>query len=248
MFRFNKIVVALMPLLTLQAVAKFPEDPKPCKYGDKTCIMSTVEFLMREKSQGFASLNLVKTDPLRIAEIVMKQGAESPVNIDLTFTNNDIYGFSGIKMTDLKGFGKDLVTKHELLFSAPVLSLVGDYSIKGRVLVLPITGTGASNITMLNSKIRIQFVGAPVEKSEGVYMSVKSARLSVEPARMIFNFGNLFNGDKQLGETMNTFLNENWKEIYEEVRATFTNVFSKIFISVIENVFSLYPYDKYFSE
>lgn len=32
----------------------------------------------------------------------MKQGAESPVNIDLTFTNNDLYGFSAVKMIDLK--------------------------------------------------------------------------------------------------------------------------------------------------
>lgn len=79
-------------------------------------------------------------------------------------------------------------------------------------------------------------------------MSVKSARLIVDPTRMIFNFGNLFNGDKQLGETMNSFLNENWKEIYQEVRATFTNAFAQIFTSVIDNVFSKYPYDKYFSE
>nr|XP_014089504.2 uncharacterized protein LOC106617054 [Bactrocera oleae] len=248
MFQLNKIVLALMSLLALQVVAKFPEDPKACKYGDKACIMSTIEYLMREKSQGFASLNLAKTEPLRIAKIVMKQGAESPVNIDLTFTNNDLYGFSAVKMIDLKGFGRDLTTKHELLFSAPILSLAGDYSIKGRVLILPITGTGTSNITMLNSKIRIQFAGTPVSKPDGVHMNVKSARLSVDPSRMIFNFGNLFNGDKQLGDTMNSFLNENWKEIYEEVRATFTNAFSQIFTSVIDSVFSKYPYDKYFSE
>lgn len=79
-------------------------------------------------------------------------------------------------------------------------------------------------------------------------MDIKSVRMSVEPGKMIFNFGNLFNGDKILGETMNAFLNENWKEIYQEVRATFTKAFAQIFSSVINTVFSKYPYEKYFTE
>lgn len=37
---------------------------------------------------------------------------------------------------------------HELTIRAKQLDLVGDYNIKGRILVLPITGTGKSNITM----------------------------------------------------------------------------------------------------
>ncbi|XP_054726281.1 protein takeout-like [Anastrepha obliqua] len=248
MFKLYKIFLALMPFLVLQVIANFPDNPKPCKFGDKTCIMNTIEYLMHEKSQGFASLNLVKTEPLRVAKIVMKQGGESPVNIDLTFTNNDVTGFSEIKMNNVKGFGKELTTKHDLYVTAPVLSLIGDYSIKGRVLVLPITGTGTSNITMVNVKIHIQFTGAPMQKSDGIYMNVKDVRLRVDPSRMIFNFDNLFNGDKVLGDTMNNFLNENWKDIYEEVRATFANAFAQIFSALIHKVFSKYPYEKYFLE
>ncbi|XP_036343299.1 protein takeout-like [Rhagoletis pomonella] len=248
MFKFFSMLLGLVPFLALQVLAGFPNDPKPCQYGDRACLMSTIEYLMHNKSQGFASLNLVKTEPLRVAKMVMKQGAESPVNIDLTFINNDITGYSRIKMKDVKGFGKDLGTKHDLYAVAPVLSMIGDYTIKGRVLVLPITGTGKSNITMVNVRIHIRFTGVPMEKPDGLYMKVKDVRLDVQPDKMIFNFDNLFNGDKMLGETMNGFLNENWKDIYHEVRDSFNEAFAQIFTTVIDTVFSKYPYERYFTE
>lgn len=47
-----------------------------------------------------------------------------------------------------RGFGKDLATKHEVIFKTDKLALVGDYKISGKVLVLPIHGSGKSNITL----------------------------------------------------------------------------------------------------
>jgi len=46
------------------------------------------------------------------------------------------------------GFGKDLTGKHEVRIIAKTFSLVGPYNINGKVLILPISGTGKSNMTM----------------------------------------------------------------------------------------------------
>lgn len=53
-----------------------------------------------------------------------------------------------------RGFGKDIAKKHELQVDAEKLSLEGPYEIKGKVLILPISGSGKSNLTigMLTSK------------------------------------------------------------------------------------------------
>lgn len=40
---------------------------------------------------------------------------------------------------------------------------------------------------------------------------------------------NLFNGDKALGDNMNKFLNENWKEIFTELKPSIEEAFSAIF-------------------
>lgn len=78
------------------------DDPKPCKHGDSQCLTKTIEYFLNQKSQGDSSINLVKIDPLEVKKISIKQGAESPVNIDLTFINSNIYGLSNVKVTKVK--------------------------------------------------------------------------------------------------------------------------------------------------
>lgn len=51
---------------------------------------------------GYGSLNFVPIDPLPVSEINVKQGAESPVNIELTFLKNVMYGLSTTTVTKMK--------------------------------------------------------------------------------------------------------------------------------------------------
>ncbi|KAH8414039.1 hypothetical protein KR222_002846, partial [Zaprionus bogoriensis] len=223
------------------------EDPKPCKHGDSQCIMNIINYLMREKAtEGDPDLNLAKLDPLLIAKINIKQGAESPVNIDLTFKDNVVRGLKTLKFTKVRGFGKNITKKHELQVTASELSLIGPYDIKGKVLILPISGTGKSNITMVNLNLQIVFTGKAYEKNGESYMEATNLKLLAKPSRIFYQFDNLFNGDKALGDNMNTFLNENWDSIYGEVQQSLQSSFAEIFQAIISNVFSKYPYDKFF--
>lgn len=126
------------------------------------------------KLEGHSGINLVPIDPLHIPSISIKQGAESPVNIELKFTDVDLIGLSNSSFTKIrcidktiiwnsKGFKKEQPTnnfviysgfqvdpsgKYELNVKGPALYLIGPYRISGRVLVLPIQGEGISNITL----------------------------------------------------------------------------------------------------
>lgn len=107
-------------------------------------------------------------DPMKIANMHIKQGEESPVNIELTVKDSLAHGISTMTFKKIRwvvlqfkyvrginiwyshwrGFGKDIAKKHELLFTADRLSLEGPYEIKGKVLILPIVGSGNSNLTI----------------------------------------------------------------------------------------------------
>ncbi|KAH8358932.1 hypothetical protein KR093_003376, partial [Drosophila rubida] len=244
------------------------DDPQPCKHGDTECILSRINYFIGEKSTlGDRDINLVKLDPLPVARVNLKQGAESAVSIDLTFTDNNIYGISTMQFKKVKGFGEDLTKKHELQLHAAKLSLVGPYKIKGKVLILPISGTGKSNMTLgkfklmnvfrkctkslspsVNSDISIVFTGKPFEKDGETYMEANNLKIQVKPQRLYYHFSNLFNGDKALGDNMNVFLNENWDAIYTEVQQSMQSAFAEIFQAIISKVFSKYPYDKFFKE
>lgn len=72
--------------------------------------------------------------------------------------------------------------------------------------------------------------------------------VEAKPKRVLFNLENLFNGDKALGDTMNGFLNENWKLLYDELRHDIQQGLAENFQELVAKIFDKYPYSKYFQE
>lgn len=58
---------------------------------------------------------------------------------------------------------------------------------------------------------------------------------------------NLYNGDKLLGDSTNLFLNENWEEIYNELKRSIFDAFGLIIQNVMNQVFRKIPYNELFS-
>lgn len=161
-----------------------------------------------------------------------------------------------------------MTKKNRIVLQADSLSTVGDYIVDGQILILPIKGNGKSNITMgklmllpifiivklisftfaVDVDLSIDFVGVPYEKDGASYMKADQIKMTIDTKKMFYKVDNLFNGDKELGDNMNLFLNENWQEIFFEVRDSLGNAYSSVFGDVINGVFSKYPYEKYFTD
>lgn len=99
---------------------------------------------------------------------------------------------------------------------------------------------------LVNASLRIVFTGKPYEKDGETYMEATDLKLSTKPGRIYYHFDNLFNGDKALGDNMNSFLNSNWEAIFVEVQKSFEDAFADIFQTIISKIFSKYPYEKFF--
>ncbi|KAH8247595.1 hypothetical protein KR038_006808, partial [Drosophila bunnanda] len=225
------------------------DDPVPCKYGDAECIAKFCNSLFSKRSgKEDPSLNLWKLDPLKVEKMVINQESNSAVGIKLTFTDNLLYGLKDQRVVGVKGFGKNLTEQHELRVLAKAYSLVGPYNIQGKVLILPISGSGVSNMSMSNIKMIVKFSGRPLEKNGETYLDVTNFKLSLKPAATSYLFTNLFNGDKALGDNMNAFLNENADAIYQETSQSTDRAFSELFHDMVKGVFAHRPYAKLFAE
>lgn len=62
------------------------------------------------------------------------------------------------------------------------------------------------------------------------------------------NLKNLFNGNKLLGDTMNQFLNDNWKDILREFMPAISASFNGVFKNMMNKVFIGIPYNELFLE
>lgn len=54
---------------------------------------------------------------------------------------------------------------------------------------------------------------------------------------------NLFNGDEKLGSAMNSFLNENWKSVSEEIRPIMEELMASMLDNTASKMFEAYSYD-----
>lgn len=132
-----------------------------------------------------------------------------------------------------------------------------DYELDGKVLLLPIKGTGDSTINLCKSffnlskyfkKIKYWFLVnlyfdtsfkfEEQKKNSKTYIKILSNDLKMKPRQIKFDFENLFNGDKRLGDNMIQVLNDNWKEVYDDVESSYVEIVSTILKSLFTNFFA----------
>lgn len=150
---------------------------------------------------------------------------------------------------DHSGFEADPHTsKYEVYATIPKITVSGDYKINGRVLVLPIQGQGKANLVFENAEMVVKYKPKVVVKKGKDYIQTEKFQLSFDTTRMRINLENLFNGDKALGDNMNQFLNENWRDILNELKPSVTYAVEEILKGIINRIFAKVPYESVFLE
>ncbi|CAD7093430.1 unnamed protein product [Hermetia illucens] len=241
------LLVTIFLFVNLVNCIDFPKDIPQCKNDDQSCLQQAIDEVVHNHFSGHRGLHLIPIDPLKIRSMLIAQNSESPVSITLKFTEFLLIGFKNMKVYSSSGFKKDIMNSNfEVDVKIPSLVLTGPYEIKGRVLVLPITGHGQSNLTLENVDAKIKLLGHPETKDGEEYFHLTKVKLDFDITRLRVNFENLFNGDKALGDNMNLFINENWKEIFAEINQSIAEAISEVLLIAIQGPFSAIPYRKLF--
>lgn len=67
-------------------------------------------------------------------------------------------------------------------------------------------------------------------------------------SRVSIRLTNLFNGDKTLGENMNAFLNENWRDVWTELAPSIDTAIAEVCKSIMVNLFKKFSYDGIYAD
>ncbi|XP_044261044.1 protein takeout-like, partial [Tribolium madens] len=113
-----------------------------------------------------------------------------------------------------------------------------DYQLDGKVLLLPIKGSGKSKVVAKNLAVDAVSKFEKYRKNIKTFIKITETGLKVNPERVIFNFDNLFNGDKTLGDNINQLLNDNWEKVFNDVKSGYIAIVSKILTSLFTNFFA----------
>lgn len=227
--------------------AKLPATWGKCRRSDKQtfpqCIRKNVEFAVQSLRQPTPELGLTTFDPLDIPELYIGAG-QGPVDVAQHFKNVKLHGLTNVKVIKTNFDWDKKVMQTESI--NPELILEADYTMKGRVLLLPIVGDGPCNVTLLNMRINHYMTFDYVVRKGKTYMKATDFQVTMNPEKVVFKFDNLFNGQKELGDNINQVLNDNSAEVFNDVRAGYEKSFGIIFKDLANRVLPKVPVNDIF--
>ncbi|XP_054726279.1 protein takeout-like [Anastrepha obliqua] len=237
-------------LLTSAASSNFPADIPRCRVADTDCITRTTINLVRQYARtGYPAAGFPTVEPFLIKRFDISDGRTGSLNLKLNFRDVNVEGLSGVQVDRTVGFERDPATsKFEFYGLLPKIILRGKYVADGRILILPIRGDGDADILLQNSKFSIKFKPALHPKDGKTYLSVDKLKVLVEPEKMSIKMTNLFNGDPALGGNLNEFLNQNWRDVWNELQPSIHVAIAEVIKSVLQTLFKRFAYEDLYAD
>lgn len=168
-------------------------------------------------------------------------------NLRSSLTNTDFIGLGKSNVKRLKTkFDGSFALKSESKIE--VLQLIGNYTMNGQILVLPIQGAGRCNITMLDVTAFVDMRGSYVEKNGLQYIHIDGFKIKINPKKSSFKFDNIFKGDPLLSNQINSFMNENHEVVISTLLPGYEMKFGEKFMVLANALFDKIPMKLIFPE
>ncbi|XP_052755294.1 circadian clock-controlled protein daywake-like [Galleria mellonella] len=224
-------------VFVIQLAMIFAEIPPihKCKISDTACLMTSAQSALPAMAVGIPEMNL---EPLDIMDI-------DKIKVDLAGLK------LGIKDAHIKGLKGAIIDKLSIDIAKKLITLVfhadvvmnGHYKASGRLLILPINGDGQTTIKLKNLVIEMIMPFEIRKNSDGKdFIEVKSYKYKYDvKTNANFRLTNLFNGNKQLSDTMHNFMNENWKVLVQEFGTPMLDIPNAKIFAVIKTFFKSRP-------
>ncbi|KAE8747378.1 hypothetical protein FOCC_FOCC005845 [Frankliniella occidentalis] len=242
--------LGILCLLTFASAAELSDFVTPCKSADpelNECVRQAAQRLFEISAKGIPELNVPKLDPAVVPKLALERDGALTMNLELV--NSTHHGLSGVKVKTAS------VDPHKNVYNFTVLIphyvVAGQYDISGRVILLPITGHGSANITFIDTEGSWTFQGEREIRDGESFLKLTSLKTYIShdsPKNVRIHFDGLFGGNKVLGDTMNHFMNENWKEITKQLKPSVQASFDRRLLPVAQRFLANFPLKQLYAD
>ncbi|XP_034938296.1 protein takeout-like [Chelonus insularis] len=218
-----------------------PEYILPCSRSDPAldkCIQKAFNHLRPYLIKGIPELELPSIEPLVIPQLGMENG-QGAVRVKALFTNITTYGSGNYTVSKVR---IDLRTlRVDLQLSIPKIEIQGRYEVNGKVLLFPIQSQGEFWARFGDVEATAQVQGVE-ELRDGVrYMRISRLLVDFNLGSSRFHVSDKLMGRNVIGQAMNQFLNQNAREIIEEMRPAARASIAEHFMAFLNTAFTKVP-------
>lgn len=136
--------------------------------------------------------------------------------------------------------------KYTFKLKLPQLYVTGRYIIDGKILSLPIKGSGRFTGNYTNGIGDVKLSLEQINKGGATYLRVKKMTIKITVAKGTTNLENLFGGNKQLGLVINESINNNFDLYAREIIPLIERSLAKRFIAIGNKIIERYTEEQLF--
>ncbi|XP_076173818.1 take-out-like carrier protein [Ptiloglossa arizonensis] len=246
---FSIVLVATVATLSTVTAIELPSSFRICdralpEQEYNQCIADAARDAVVSLAGGLKNFKILPVEPLLVDSVKIGE-SQGSVALRQEYRNIKLHGLT--KNLQIKNYNIDW---DKCLLSSdsynPQVDFVADYKVDGKILLLPIKGSGKSNITMYDLKSHNNIYCEKYQKNGDTYLRIKKYDVKFHPDRVTMRFENLFDGDSILGEQMNRFINENSDLLFKELQSPYEETFGLVFTKIANDIFSRVPFNKIF--
>ncbi|XP_017039067.1 protein takeout [Drosophila ficusphila] len=239
-FAFDKSVVSAVEYYTEKPA--FLPSCRIYEPGFTKCSTNSIQKLLDQLNIGIPEVveRFGPFDPMRVRDIVFKQDNNEVATIRANLTELVVKGFSKTKVKESRVSKKDFGWQTKIFL--PKMRLDGKYEMAGRILLIPLSGSGKIFIEIDDLDILLLTKTRLYEKGGFTFDNVTSVRVQLNLTKVRTYLDNLFNGrSKEVERSTNQFFNENWRDFYEALKPLIVETVENILYDVMSTVFHLIP-------
>ncbi|XP_075235687.1 protein takeout-like [Lycorma delicatula] len=209
------------------------------------CVKKAGEALLKKANKEHKNLGIPLMDPWTIPKMTLHNG-NGAVSLNLEIIDGKHTGFSKSQITQVNAHPEKY--EFEVTLLVPNYEITGQYNVSGKIIMLPIAGTGPCHIRFNDISGTWKFKGEPFAKNNKKYAKLTDFKVTLSTKKMQVKLDNLFNGNKQLGDTMNSFLNENWEEVFQILKPSMEANYARLLMESGNKALSRVEYKTLFPD
>ncbi|VVC34067.1 Haemolymph juvenile hormone binding [Cinara cedri] len=128
----------------------------------------------------------------------------------------------------------------ELRFPARII-ITGDYEGNRKIGSLPVSGNGKFIFDYDIPKMVFNIQMKPVSNKVNKFFEVENLKLTSTVKHVHITMTNLFNGNKDLGDHTDKFINENWRDIINAIQLSIDDAYSILTKHLIQQFLNHVP-------
>ncbi|KAH8383290.1 hypothetical protein KR009_007838, partial [Drosophila setifemur] len=226
--------------LPLQERPSWLQTCKRSNPNENKCFRQLFEGCFPALAAGVPEIGVKSFEPLNIDQVSVSKGSGNLV-LSGGFQNLIIRGPSNatVKRANLDLDRRLLNFELEL----PKLRIRAKYNLKGNILLLPLVGSGdvAMALKNVHTTVYTRISLRNETRTGDEIIHIDEMKVGFEVGAMRIHLKNLFNGNDILAASINSFLNQNGKEVIAELRPDLELGLADIFHGLWNNVFSKMP-------